>query len=69
MGPRTKPAPPPLPPAHIVEVHARLFSEDIDQLKKIAEEHGSSWQFELRLLVRSALRGGRREITILKEQP
>lgn len=54
---------------HVEEVHARLFADDIRELKRIASEHGSKWQFELRLLVRRALKGERREIAILREEP
>jgi len=52
---------------HVVEAHVRLFAADIEQLKKIAAERGSRWQFELRLLVKRALAGERREVVVLKE--
>lgn len=51
----------------LYEVHVRLFSEDVVELKRIAAHNGSHWNIELRQLVRRALRGERREITIISE--
>jgi hypothetical protein len=48
------------------EVHARLFAADVVLLKKIAEERGTSYQIELRLLVRRALKGEQRDLVMLK---
>jgi hypothetical protein len=53
--------------AKLIEVHARLFPEDVRELKRIAKERGISWQIELRLLVRRALRGDHREVIVLKD--
>lgn len=52
----------------LVEVHARLFPDDFETLKRRAEENGVSLQIELRQLVRRALKGERREVLVLKEQ-
>lgn len=52
----------------LVQVNARFFAEDVDLLKQISQESGIPWQVELRLLVRRALKGERREIVVLKEQ-
>ncbi len=62
---------PPTPPASnaLVEVHARLFADSVEEIKKIADERGVPWQIELRLLVRRALRSERREVVVIKEQP
>lgn len=55
-------------PSALVDVHARLFPEDVETLKRMAVETGTrSWQIELRLLVRRALKGERREFLVLKE--
>ena len=56
------------PPA-LVEVHTRLFADDVATLKRIAAERVIPWQIELRLLVRRALRGETREVLVLKEKP
>lgn len=53
------------PAARVLQVHARLFSEDIDDLKKIAEARGTPWQLELRLLVHRALKGVKQGVQIL----
>lgn len=57
------------PPSTIrlVEVHARLFDEDIAMIKRIAAVSGLPWQTELRLLLRRSLRGEVREVLMLKE--
>jgi hypothetical protein len=39
----------------------------VKQIKQIATEKGLPWQIELRLLVRRALKGDRREVLMLKE--
>lgn len=52
----------------LVEVHTRLFPEDVAELKKIALKNGIAWGIELRMLVRRALRGERREVTIIAER-
>ncbi len=62
---RSKTVPP--PPA-ISNVHARLFSDDVAQLKRLAAERGIPWHVELRLLVRRALKGEHREVLVLKDQ-
>jgi predicted DNA binding CopG/RHH family protein len=49
-------------PEKLVEVHARFFAEDIDAVKKIAQEKGLKWQIELRVTLRRALR----EVHLLK---
>lgn len=51
----------------LIDVHARLFPEDVDLLKQIAEKSRLSWQIELRMLIHRALRGEKREIVILEE--
>lgn len=53
----------------LVPVNTRLMASDIQELKRIAVEQGIPWQVELRMTVHRALKGQRREITILKEQP
>lgn len=53
----------------LVDAHVRLFGSDVAELKRQAREKGSHWQIELRQLVRAALRGERREITVVKETP
>jgi len=52
----------------LTPVNVRLFSEDVEEIKQIAEEQGGSWQVELRMTVRRALRGQRREVTIIAEK-
>ncbi len=59
---------PKLDPKKLVDVHARLFPDDVRELKRIAEEHRMPWQIELRQLIHRALNGERREVVILKEQ-
>ena len=49
-------------------VNTRLFADDVKQLQRIAETQGIPWQVELRLLVRRALKGERRDVVMLKEQ-
>lgn len=51
----------------LVEVHARLFEEDVVTLQRIAAEKGISYQIELRALVRRALKGY--DLAVLKERP
>lgn len=57
------------PPSKLVDVHAKLFEEDVAQLKQLADAKGSKYLIELRQLVRRALRGERQEFIILREQP
>jgi predicted DNA binding CopG/RHH family protein len=45
------------------EVHARLFVEDLDEVKRRAAEKHIPWQIELRLLVHRAV--GARDVKIL----
>lgn len=52
----------------LVEVHARLFPDDVEELKRRAAESGLSYHIELRLLVRRALRGEKREVLVIKDQ-
>ncbi len=52
----------------LVEVHARLFPADVDELKRIAAERGISLQIELRSLVHRTLKGEHRDVVVLKEQ-
>lgn len=52
----------------LMEVHSRLFAADVAELKRRAETAGIPWQIELRLLVRRALAGERREIRVLTER-
>lgn len=47
-------------------VTSRLFKDDVDTLQKIAEERGTQWQVELRLLIRRALKNEKREFVIIK---
>lgn len=56
----------PIKPIVLREIHCRIFHEDVELLQKLAEEHGVPWQVELRLLVRRALRGEKKEILVLK---
>lgn len=65
---RKRPPKPPPPPT-LVDLHIRLFAEDVAALKLRATERGVPWHVELRLLVRDALRGTRREVVVLKENP
>lgn len=51
----------------LVVVNTRLFADDVQQLRRIAAERGIPYQTELRLLVRRALRGERREVLMLKD--
>lgn len=53
----------------VVEVHTRLFADDVAALKKLAAQSRLSWQVELRQLVHRALTNERREVLIVKEQP
>lgn len=48
-------------------VTTRLFARDVAELREIAETKGLAWQIELRLLVRRALAGDRREVLIVKD--
>lgn len=43
------------PKVHLVEIHSRLFADDVARLKKRAAEKRIGWQVELRLLVHKAL--------------
>lgn len=52
----------------LVEVHARLFPDDVKLIQKIAAEHRLPWQIELRQLVHRALKGEIREVAVLKEK-
>lgn len=56
----------PVKPSILRETHCRLFAEDIELIQKMALEHGVPWQVEIRLLVRRALRGEKKEILVLK---
>ena len=51
----------------LVEVHTRLFAADVTQVQAIAAARGMKWQVELRMLVRRALAGEKREVVMLKE--
>lgn len=51
----------------LVDVHARLFPDDVELLKKIAAESRLSWQIELRQLVHRALKGEKREVVVIQE--
>lgn len=53
----------------LVQVNARFFQNDVREIHRIADERCTPWQVELRLLVRRALRGDRREVVVLKEKP
>jgi hypothetical protein len=53
--------------SRLEEAHVRLFADSVLELKKLAAEKGTHWQIELRQLVRQALRGERREITIVRD--
>jgi hypothetical protein len=55
-------------PPKLRDVHTKLFSDDVAELQRIASAQRSKWQVELRQLVHRALKGERREITVLKEQ-
>lgn len=62
MSPRKKPEPVDEP---TVDVHARLYADDVAELKRRAGELGSpSWSGVLRLLVRKALIDSRKEKVI-----
>lgn len=52
----------------LIGVNTRLFADDVDTLKRMAAESTLPWQVELRLLVRRALRGEKREVIVLKDQ-
>lgn len=52
----------------LVEVHARLFPDDVKHLKKVAAQRGSPWHVELRLLVRRAIRGEVREVLVIDKE-
>lgn len=52
----------------LTPVNTRLFADDVKAIKEIAAEQGLPWQVELRLLVRRALKGEKREVVLLKEQ-
>lgn len=54
-------------PNALAEVHTRLFVDSVEELKRRAEASGTPWHIELRLLVRRALAGERREVLVLKE--
>ncbi len=56
-----------MPNNAVRECHVRLFDEDVQELQAIAAETGVSWQIELRLLVRKALR--ERKIALLEVEP
>lgn len=47
----------------LVVAYTRLFKDDVDTLKKIADDRGTKWTTELRLLVRRALKG---QLNIIK---
>ena len=51
----------------LIKVYTRLFVEDVERLKKIAETKGYPWQIELRLLVRRALK--EHEVGIVAAEP
>ncbi len=51
------------------DVHTKLFADDVAELIRVAKANRSKWQIELRQLVHRALRGERREITVIKETP
>jgi hypothetical protein len=64
------PAPSPVPePDALVGVHTRFFASDVAEVQRIAAEKGLPWQIELRLVVRRALKGERREVVVLREKP
>lgn len=53
----------------LIGVHTRFFAEDVATLKRMAEASGLPWQIELRQLVRRALRGEKRDVMVLRDQP
>lgn len=70
MRSKPKPKPPAEPEAPVLtEVHTRFFADDVATVKAVAAEKGLPWQIELRLLVRRALKGERREVVVLSEKP
>jgi hypothetical protein len=48
-------------------VTARIFAADIVTLKRLADQRGSKWQIELRMLVRRALKGEAKDFFLVKE--
>jgi predicted DNA binding CopG/RHH family protein len=56
-------------PPKLTTVTTRLFTDDVEELKRRAAIEFTPWQVSLRLLVRRALRGERKEIAVLSEQP
>lgn len=52
----------------LVEVHTRFFADSIVEVKKIAAQRGIPWQIELRLILRRALKGDRREVVVLTDE-
>jgi hypothetical protein len=65
--PRKKVPPAETPTPQLVEVHTRLFAEDVVELKRRAAQQGLPWQIELRLTIRRALKGERREVLVFTE--
>jgi predicted DNA binding CopG/RHH family protein len=57
------------PRAALVPVNTRLYADDLALLKRIAAERRIPYQIELRQLVHRALKGEKREILMLKEEP
>lgn len=55
-------------PDRLRAIHIRLFEGDVLEVKRIAKERGLPYQIELRMLVRRALKGDRREVVVMKEQ-
>lgn len=53
----------------LVPIHIRIFADDLALLKRIAAERRTPYQTELRLLIHRALKGERRDVVLLKEQP
>lgn len=49
-------------------IYTRLFEDDVKEIQRIAALSALPWQIELRLLVRRALRGERRDVVVLKDQ-
>ncbi len=65
-----KPGPKKAPPAPtFYEAHVRLFADDVGHLKRVAAEKGLPWLIELRLLVRRAIKGEKREVVVLRDAP
>ena len=52
----------------LVDVHVRLFAEDVDYLHKLADTTGVPWQVDLRQRLRASCRGEARELIVLKEK-